>query len=228
MEKEKYRILIVDENPDQIDDFYAFFDALGNSEFKVFSIEKLERDEDLLSFINDNEIDSVAFDYKLMENNSEAFSQNGDAYQNMLLEHFENFPTFIITNNAHDSVYMNADPFRIISKEIVLFDSANDEQKQKAVDLIEKIKLSIDRYKDNLSSIEDELYKLIELQNNGESLKNDDLKKMVDLDNKLENSISKKTKIPPEWKSPSAIQAITDLVSNSNDILNELKKLNNE
>lgn len=227
MDSIKYKILIVDENPDQIEEFYSFFDTIGNNEFEVFRIDKLENDEDLLSFINSNEIDSVAFDYKLMENNSVSFSQNGDAYQSMLLEHFENFPTFIITNNSNDSKYMNADPFKIISKEIILFNSDIPEQKQEALGLVDKIKLSIQKYKENLSAIEDELYALVERQNNGEDLPEDDVKKMVELDNKLENSISKKSKIPSEWKNPAGIKVLTDLVASSNDILNELKKINN-
>lgn len=226
MEVIKYRILIVDENQEQIDDFKNFIESLTN-EIAVIQAASLADENELFSIIAENEIDAVAFDYKLKENNS-AFAQNGDVYQNMLLDNFENFPTFIITNNAADSKSMNADPFKIIDKGIINYDTEKSDQKDEALALLLKITQSIDKYRDNITSYEDELYKLIELQNQEKGLGADEIQRMIDLDTKLENSISKKAKIPKEWKSPAAIDEITNMVANSSDILAELKKLNND
>ena len=226
MENTKYRILIVDENQEQIDDFVTFFETISD-DFEVISISSLDNENDLFPIIVNNEVDAVAFDYKLKENNS-TFAKNGDAYQNILLDNFESFPTFIITNNAADSRSMNTDPFKVIDKRIINYNSDDAEQKLEANELIEKIKLSIDKYKENLQSYENELYSLIERQGKGDVLSEEDLLRMIELDNKLENSISKKSSIPKEWKSPAGLQAITDLVNNSQDILAELKKLNDE
>lgn len=227
MEDIKYNILIVDENQDQIDEFISFFEVITN-DFKVFSINRLAEDEELFEFIYDNEIDMVAFDYKLMESSPDAFSQNGDIYQGLLLDQFENFPTFIITNNSGDSVYMKADPFKIISKEVILYNPENNEQKDEAIRLVEKISQTINKYKQGLAQDEEELLNLICKQNGDEQLTDIELKRMVILDNKLENSISKKSKIPTDWKSPAGLNAILDLVNKSDNILAELKKLNNE
>lgn len=226
MEEAKYNILIVDENQDQIDAFLNFFEQIS-SDFSVFSLDKLSNEDELFEFIYDNEIDMVAFDYKLMEANPDAFSQNGDIYQGLLLDHFENFPTFIITNNSEDAVYMRSDPFKIISKEVILYNPDDDEQKRVALDLVEKIIQSIDKYKENLKATENELLELITKQNDFE-LTDVELRRMVELDNKLESSISKKTTIPKEWKSPAGITAIMNLANNSENILAELKKINNE
>ena len=226
MSEINYTILIVDENEEQIDDFKNFIESLSN-DILVFGLSALADDNELLQFVIENEIEAVAFDYKLKENNS-SFEQNGDAYQTVLLENFENFPTFIITNNPADSKSMRTDPFKIIDKSIVNYDSERPEQLQEAALLIDKIRQSIDTYKDNIATWEEELFQLIEMQNAGKELSDTQLKKMVDLDSRLENSISKKSKIPKDWKSPAAMQEIVNMVSNSEDILSELKKLNDE
>lgn len=220
----KYKILIVDENQEQIDDFKNFIESLSN-DISVLGLSALSYDNELLEFINENEIEAVAFDYKLKENNS-SFDQNGDAYQNILLDNFENFPTFIITNNPADSKVMKTDPFKIIDKSIINYDADKDEEVQEGIGLIDKIRQSIDTYRENIASYEEELYTLIEKQSAGNDLDAAELKRMVDLDTRLENSVSKRSRIPKEWKSPAALEEITSMVANSVDILNELKKIN--
>jgi hypothetical protein len=220
----KYKILIVDENQEQIDDFKNFIESLSN-DIAVLGLSALSYDNELLEFINENEIEAVAFDYKLKENNS-SFDQNGDAYQNILLDNFENFPTFIITNNPADSKVMKTDPFKIIDKSIINYDADKDEEVQEGIGLIDKIRQSIDTYRENITSYEEELYTLIEKQSAGNDLDAAELKRMVDLDTRLENSVSKRSRIPKEWKSPAALEEITSMVANSVDILNELKKIN--
>ncbi len=228
-----YKILIVDENTDQVEQFETFFDIvskLGISEsnsFEIFNLTELEDENDLYRCITDNDIDCVAFDYKLMENNS-SFSQQGDIYQSHLLEHFEGFPTFIITNNSDDYKKMNSDPFKIISKKVINFDTESPEEIAEAKGLIDKIIHLVDLYKENLQNIEKEFYDLIEKQKNEEKLSDIDFARLVELDSKIENSISRKSIIPKDWKSPGGIEAITNLADNSQIILQELKKLNNE
>lgn len=225
MENSKYKILIVDENQEQIDDFATFFETAGVNDFEIVSLNALENDDELIDFVIDEEVNAVAFDYKLKENNS-TFEKNGDAYQNVLLSTFENFPTFIITNNSADSKSMNTDPFKVIDKRIIYFNSEDEEQTLEAKELINKIRLSIDKYQENLQSFEEEMYSLIEKQNKGEELDDTEIARMIDLDSKLENSISKRSGIPKDWKSPAGIDAINNLVNASQEILAELKKLN--
>lgn len=229
-----YKLLIVDENEEQIEDFISFiesvnkYDEFTNTVFTVESISKLDDENELFEFILKKDIDSVAFDYKLMENNANSFSQNGDKYQHTLLEHFENFPTFIITNNASDSKYMDADPFKIISKEIIHFDSEDLDQKNVATSLLLKIQQAIDKYKESIESIEKEFYSLISRQQQGEKLEPTEMARLIELDSKLEKSISKKSNLPKDWKSPSGIEAMLSIVSNAERILDELKKINND
>jgi hypothetical protein len=224
MQVRKYTILIVDENDEQIDDFKNFIESLSN-EIDVVGINSLKDDDELINIVNETEADAVAFDYKLKEGNS-AFVQNGDAYLNILLDNFENFPTFIITNNTADSKSMKADPFKIIDKSVVHFDPENDAEVHEGAELIQKITQSIDTYRENITSYENELYELIQKQSAGLKLSEEELIRMVDLDTNLENSISKRSKIPKEWKSPAAIEEIVSLVTKSAQILDELKRIN--
>lgn len=226
MNEINYKILLVDENEEQIDDFKTFIESLSGN-ISVVGISSIKCENDLWDIVIQEEIDAVAFDYKLKENDS-TFLQNGDAYQNQLLENFENFPTFIITNNAADSKTMKSDPFKIIDKGIIYYNAENATETAVGRNLIEKIKQSIDTYRENIASYEDELYTLIERQASGAQLSENDLNRMIDLDTKLENSISKKSRIPKEWKSPASIQEIISLVSLSSEILTDLKKLNEQ
>ncbi len=227
-----YKILVVDENSDQIEGFETFLDnikqqGLTDKTFEVFGLTSISDEGELFQFIISNEIDCVAFDYKLMENNS-SFSQQGDVFQMHLLEHFEEFPTFIITNNADDYKLMKADPFKIISKAIINFNSDNKDEVNQAIKTINNISQLIDRYKENLKSNEDAFFELTDRQSKGEKLNDKDLARLVDLDTKLESSISKKSKLPKDWKSPADIDNLTKLVSETEGILNELKKLKND
>jgi hypothetical protein len=224
MDDKKYKILIVDENEEQIDDFKNFIESLSN-DIEVVGLNSLKDNDELLNIVNEDQVDAVAFDYKLKENNS-TFVQNGDAYLNMLLDNFENFPTFIITNNTADSKSMKADPFKIIDKSIIHYNPGDDVQVHEGAELIEKIRQSIDTYRENITTYEDHLYELIKRQSAGEKLSEEELNTMIDLDTKLENSISKRSRIPKEWKNPAAVTEIAALVSNSAHILDELKKLN--
>jgi hypothetical protein len=103
----------------------------------------------------------------------------------------------------------------------------NEEQVANAAILIENIRYLIVNYRSNLEQKENELSALIKRQEKGEQLTEEELQRMVDLDNDLENSLSKRLKIPATWKSPSGIEKLTNLVNNTEEILNELKKINN-
>jgi hypothetical protein len=197
------------------------------TDFEVFGLDKLEHDEDLFNFIRENDIDAVAIDYKLRELHS-SFTKNGDSYLNELLDNFENFPTFILTNNVIDAKAHQIDPFKIIDKNIIAVDVENEIQVANAADLIDNIRHLINNYRSNLEQKEKELADLITRQEKGEDLSEELLQRMVELDNDLENSLSKRLRIPGTWKSPSGLEKLTNLVKNTEEILNELKKINHE
>ncbi len=220
-----YRVLIVDERVDDIDQFKNMFDLV--LDFEVFGLDKLDYDEYLFDFIRDNEIDAVAIDYKLRELQS-SFTKNGDSYLNELLDNFENFPTFILTNNVNDAKAHQIDPFKIIDKDVIAVDLDNETQVAKATELIDNIRFLINNYRTNLEHKENELAGLISKQEKGEPLSEDDLQRMIELDNNLENSLSKRLRIPSTWKSPSGLEKLTNLVNQTEEILIELKKINHE
>lgn len=225
MEETPYRILIVDERADDIDEFKNMFELA--KDFEVFGLDHLESDEDLFHFIRENEIDAVAIDFKLRELHS-SFTKNGDTYLKELLDTFENFPTFILTNNVSDAKDHQIDPFKIIDKDVISVDMDDEEQQAAALELIDNIRYLINNYRAALESKENELATLIEKQNSGAALTETELQRMIELDNDLENSISKKLRIPSSWKSPTGLEKLSHFVEQTEEILEELKKINNE
>lgn len=223
MEEQPYKILIVDERQDDIDEFKNTFELA--KDFEVFGLDHIENDEELFHFIRENEIDAVAFDYKLKELHS-SFTKNGDGYFNELLETFENFPTFILTNNVADAKAHQIDPFKIIDKEIISVDKDDEEQVNKAESLIENIRYLINNYRTTLQTKEDELAVLIAKQESGKHLTELEIQKMVELDDYLENSISKKLRVPSNWKSPTGLETLSNFLHKTEEVLEELKKIN--
>jgi DNA-binding NarL/FixJ family response regulator len=224
MEEVQYKILVVDERSDDIDEVKNMFELA--KDFEVFGLDKLEHDDDLFDFIRENEIDAVAIDFKLKELHS-SFTKNGDSYLRELLEVFENFPIFILTNNVNDAKSHQIDPFKIIDKDIVAVNMDDEDQEAKALELIDNIRYLINNYRSTLQAKEIELAMLIKKQNSA-TLNEDELQKMIELDNDLENSISKKLRIPSAWKSPTGLEKLSQFINKTQEIVDELKKLNNE
>lgn len=223
-----YKILFIDENSDQIESFEHFFENIKqyvpDEHFEILGLTMLESIDELLSLIIDKEIDCVAFDYKLMENNS-SFEQQGDMYQRDLLEHFSDFPTIILTNNIDDSDKIHSDPFKIVSKEIINFDSDDQEQLNTAIDLVNKICHLITNYREIIDSTESKLLELMKKYHTGVPFTTEESKYLLDLDSKMENFLGKKFNIPQTLKNDIILDRMNLLLDKSEAILNKLKNI---
>ncbi|CAN2046097.1 hypothetical protein GMMP13_250028 [Candidatus Magnetomoraceae bacterium gMMP-13] len=77
MEKTKYKLGILDEYQDDIDDFLLFFE----NDFEVEIIELSENQDEIIKKILEANLDAIAIDYKLMEHNTK-IGFNGDVIYN--------------------------------------------------------------------------------------------------------------------------------------------------
>jgi len=91
--------------------------------------------------------------------------------------------------------------------------------------LLKRIRIRIDNYRKRLDESEEELLNLIE-KNDREGLSAWEEDRMIELDNFLEKSVSKKDKIPSAWKRPDGLETLNELVRKTGELLKEMKKEN--
>ena len=211
MEELKFKLGILDEYQDDIDDFLHFFE----NDFEIVIIEPFDNQDEIIQKILDADLDAIAIDYKLMEHNTN-ISFNGDVIYNSLVDRLYDFPAFILTNYVPDASKTNIkDEFKIIPKRWMKAGSTE------GVDLIEKIKLSITKYKKRIDDYEKELLTLIHKKNN-DKLSAKEEARLIELDSILEKTIDKKDSIPKQWKKEES--EISKLIKLAEDIIKKEKK----
>lgn len=189
MNEIKFKLGIIDEYQDDIDDFKIFFE----NDFNIVEIELKNSVEEIINSIIQAEIDAVAIDYKLTEHNRE-IAFNGNEIFNYLVDKLYKFPAFILTNYVPDASKSDiSDEFKIISKRWMKVgaDEGNE--------LIEKIKNSIIKYKQLVDDSEKELLNLIKKKKNNKLTAKEE-ERLIELDSFLETVIDKKSSVPKQWK----------------------------
>jgi len=215
---QKYRIAIIDEFEDDIDDFFAFFE----DDFDIVEIELVDDKPTIIKSIFEKKVDIVAFDYKLMEHDSNV-SFDGHELLEMLDEELYDFPAFILTQNVLDaSKKTNVDDFRIFSKRWM--NKGTDEGQEFLI----KVKNRVKKYRQNLQNAENKLLQLINKHEEEGLLNADNVREMKRLDDFLEHSMYLKTKIPSDWKSPDALIELKSFADTAEKILQKLQSKPNE
>ncbi len=99
-----------------------------------------------------------------------------------------------------------------------------DEKESKArAQFLDRVLCQINHHKSKIKDAEDELQKLIELRQTGKADINDE-KRLIKLDQFLENSIDKRNSIPEEFKTLSNSDKLGDLISAVDKLLDEIKE----
>src|ERR1035437_3956445 len=128
----KYLIGFADEEQSERVDFANFID--GDPEIAFYEITSLGPVDDIIDVVINNNLDAIVIDFKLKEY-SDDFEENGETYLNHLVQTFEKFPCFILTNNSIDAKKYSYDPFKVISKEIIHYVPDDGEDYQIAIQL---------------------------------------------------------------------------------------------
>ena len=211
MDEPKFKLGILDEYQDDIDDFLLFFE----NDFEIKIVEISENQDEIINRIIEANLDAIAIDYKLMEHNT-TIRFNGDVIYNSLIDRLYDFPAFILTNYVPDASKSNIrDEFKIIPKRWTK--AGNDEGNE----LIEKIKLSITKYKKRLDDAEKELLELVDKKTKNK-LTGKEEDRLIELDTMLEKTIDKKDSIPKKWKEEKS--EISKLIELAEDIIKKEKK----
>jgi hypothetical protein len=223
MDKEKFILGIIDEEKSEVEEFFRFFEEA----FAPVEIELVNDKQDIIQNIIDEQVDAVVIDYKLMEHGCSPLTFNGNELLKELNDRLDNFPAFIMTNYPPDARKHRIDPFRIVSKEFMQPDK-NKPQYEKGQELIKTIKALIKNYKDDLADKEERLLTLINKRKTGGILSDFEEEEMIELDTFLEKSINKKSRLPKKWKRPGEISKLDELIKDTQELIDELKRKKDE
>jgi len=217
MDKEKFKLGIIDEEKSEVEEFFRFFEEA----FEPIEIELVNDKQEIIQNIIDAQVDAVVIDYKLMEHSNLTF--NGNELFKELNDKLYNFPAFIMTNYPPDARNHRIEPFRIVSKEFM--QPEKDKPKYKdGLDLIASIQSLIKNYKDELIEKEERLLALINKRKRGGKLSDFEEEEMVELDTFLEKSINNRSRLPKKWKRPAEVSKLDELIKDTQELIDELKR----
>jgi len=223
MDKERFKLGIIDEDESEVEEFFRFFEEV----FEPIEIELVNDKQEIIQNIIDAQVDAVVIDYKLMEHGGSSLTFNGNELLQELNNRLYNFPAFIMTNYPPDARNHRIDPFRIISKEFMQPDE-NDPKYKEGQELIKTIKALIQNYKDDLKEKEERLLDLIKKRKREGRLSDFEEEEMVELDTFLEKSIDMRSRLPKKWKRLGEISKLDELIKDTQELVDELKRKKNE
>jgi len=222
MDKEKFKLGIIDEDESEVKEFYRFFEEA----FEPIKIELINDKQEIIQNITNEQIDAVVIDYKLMEHGA-SLTFNGNELLQELNDRLYNFPAFIMTNYPPDARNHRIDPFRIVSKEYMQPDENKPKYKE-GQELIKTIKTLIKNYKDDLAEKEKRLLELINKRKREGKLSDSEEEEMVELDTSLEKSINMRGRLPKKWKGAEEISKLDELINDTQELIDELKRKKDE
>lgn len=210
--KEKYRVGYVEDDPFELRRFQQFAD----NDFEVIAYDLNENTslESLFRKVIESGVSALVIDYDLKDKEFVRF--NGEEVVDKINEELHNFPVIILTAYEDDALDAVEDPNIVYDKERM-----RDEKQT----LLKRIRIKIENYHKKLEESEAELLKLIE-KNDKEGLSAWEEDRMIELDNFLEKSVSKRDKIPSAWKRPGGLEKLNELVRKTDELLREMKKEN--
>lgn len=210
----KYKLVYVDEDDGWLNTFYQTF----KGDFDILRI-KADSTTTLDSIVNtifENEVDGLVTDYLLDETGEVDF--NGNNIVDSVRSYKPHFPAIMLTSYEPQAISQTEDVNIINGKDIL-----DGENKERLEILRIKIKSNIDRYYSLIENTESRIEELVEKRNNNdlEPKEEEELTKLFILLDELE---PEGKDIPANLIKDEAITKLNEFVSQTREILDELKK----
>lgn len=218
-----YKILFIDEERDAIDEFKDYVDETTTSiQISVAAEFPQPNLEDMIDAIIKISPDAIITDFMLNEKKTSIMygvDYNGIDLVNRFTAIREGFPCFVMTSFDDDAVKKSDDVNIVYIKDILHSEKSSNVK----ASFLEKVVSQITRYKARIENSERELERLIELRSNGKiNIKSE--KRIIELDNFLEQSIDRKSSIPKEFKELSNINQLQEIMSKVDILLSKINK----
>lgn len=214
----KYKILFIDEEKDQHDNFLDYMDKIEDK-VEVKCLYPEENIEAMIQVFEDEHPDAIVTDHQLNEIKTEIqynVSYNGAELVNAYRDIRPNFPCFVITFYDNDAISTSKDVNLVYVK--ILMNGGEEGAKAKFHD---KMVEQIDKYKKSIDEAQIELTALVQKkQEKGLTLHEED--RLVELDSFLEKSLDSYTALPADIKRSESLEHLSEVIDKVDEILAKL------
>jgi hypothetical protein len=210
----KYKIAYIDEDDGWLNTFYQTF----KSDFDILRIkaDSTTTLKNIVDTIFKSEVDGIVTDYLLDETGEVDFNGNQIVYT--IRDYKPHFPAIMLTAHEPQAISQMEDVNIINGKDIL------DGENEKRLEILKvKIKSNIDRYYSLIENTETRIEQLVNKRNNSDLEPNEEeeLTKLFILMDELE---PEGKEMPANLIKTEAITKLNQFVSQTREILDELKK----
>lgn len=210
----KYKLAYIDEDDGWLNTFYQTFK--GDFEILRIKADSTTTLNGIVKTIFEYEVDGLVTDYLLDETGEVDF--NGNKIVDAVRSYKPHFPAIMLTAHEPQAISQTEDVNIINGKDIL------DGENEKRLEILKvKIKSNIDRYYSLIQNTESRIEELVEKRNNNElePFEEEELTKLFILFDELE---PEGKDIPANLIKDEAITKLNEFVSQTREILDELKK----
>lgn len=214
----KYKILFIDEEKSQHNQFLNYMD----SALHLLDVECLLPEPDIdtmIDRIEDIHPDAIITDYLLNDIKTDVHENISYTGVDLVVQYRAmrpNFPCFVLTSYDDDAVCDVDDVNLIYVKKLLSGEDTSLKSK-----FYEKIYFQIKKYKASIDQAQVELKNLLEKRNKG-IISLDEEQRLIDLDDFLEKSLDNYHAVPAEMKKLSNIKNMSVMIEKLDEVLKRI------
>lgn len=214
----KYKILFIDEEKRQQDEFADFMDHYQDR-VELICCYPLSTLVDTIAMIDELHPDAIVSDFKLNDIKDDIkynVSFDGSELMDAYLDERPGFPCFVLTSFDDEAIYRSHD-LNIVYLKRDLHPSKDDK-----ITFADRIIQKIVSYQTEISNAQERLNDLMELRRNNQATSKDE-QELIELDSFLERSLGQKTQVPAGMKELSNMKRLNELIGKADAILAKLE-----
>ena len=214
----KYKILFIDEEKRQQDEFADFMDHYQDR-VELICCYPLSTLVDTIAMIDELHPDAIVSDFKLNDIKDDIkynVSFDGSELMDAYLDERPGFPCFGLTSFDDEAIYRSHD-LNIVYLKRDLHPSKDDK-----ITFADRIIQKIVSYQTEISNAQKRLNDLMELRRNNQATSKDE-QELIELDSFLERSLGQKTQVPAGMKELSNMKRLNELIGKADAILAKLE-----
>ena len=214
----KYKILFIDEEKRQQDEFADFMDHYLDR-VELICCYPLSTLVDTIAMIDELHPDAIVSDFKLNDIKDDIkynVSFDGSELMDAYLDERPGFPCFVLTSFDDEAIYRSHD-LNIVYLKRDLHPSKDDK-----ITFADRIIQKIVSYQTEISNAQERLNDLMELRRNNQATSKDE-QELIELDSFLERSLGQKTQVPAGMKELSNMNRLNELIGKADAILAKLE-----
>lgn len=214
----KYKILFIDEEKRQQDEFADFMDHYQDR-VELICCYPLSTLVDTIAMIDELHPDAIVSDFKLNDIKDDIkynVSFDGSELMDAYLDERPGFPCFVLTSFDDEAIYRSHD-LNIVYLKRDLHPSKDDK-----ITFADRIIQKIVSYQTEISNAQERLNDLMELRRNNQATSKDE-QELIELDSFLERSLGQKTQVPAGMKELSNMKRLNELIEKADAILAKLE-----